>query len=353
MYIGIFDQDIQLYPSKFIPSLELMKISAYHKKKKDIVEFCITLEDTEKYDKLYLSRNSLSSKDLPTQFLLQPNIEWVGRGFIGSYVELPKEIEECQPDKTLYLNYVQANKMLFSQHTLNNLISNTLAPNYVLLRITNGNKLLIDYTKLNYEGQNIILYDYDFFLSSHAKNIIEFFFNKGNKIYFIYSSFIEDLELLKYVSDKVFPVHRMKQVAYFKDNNSYNLSTLVKYIDYFNKNIGLYESIYNQQVSRNQFTKIANFYFLGIAKNKSIKIKCESIEKNDFNFYKRLIFHFCDFTQITSKQQDITMLQRTEKRNKKFYKMLSSEIKKDQILYNLCNTNVKVIHERGIWNYGI
>ena len=351
MYIGIFDQDIYLYPSKFIPSLELMKISAYHKKKKDIVEFCITLEDTEKYDKLYLSRNSLSNKNLPTDFLLKPNIEWVGRGFIGAYIQLPQEIEEIAPDKTLYMNYIQANKSLFSQHTLVNLISNILSPDNVLLRITNGDKIILDFNKLNYSNRNILLYDYDFFLNPLAKEIIEYLYNRNNKIYFIYSSLINDIELLKYISDKVFPVHRMKQVAYFQDSSSYSLKFLCSNLQYFNKNIGLYESLKSQNISKKTFYKLANFYFLGISKNKSIKIKCDSIDKDDNDFTKRLIFHFCDFTQMTSKQQNITFLQRVQSRNKKFYNLLLKEIATNQMLYNICNVNVKIIHDREIWKY--
>lgn len=351
MYIGIFDQDIYLYPSKFIPSLELMKISAYHKKRKDIVEFCVELKDTDKYDKLYLSRNSLSNKDLPTDFLLKPNIEWVGKGFIGSYIQLPQEIEETTPDKTLYMNYIQANKNIFSQHTLVNLISNILSPKNILLRITNGNNIILDFDKLNYSNKNIILYDYDFFLNSRAKEIVEFLYNRNNKLYFIYSSIITDIELLKYISDKVFPVHRMKQVAYFQDSPMYSLKFLCSNLQYFNKNIGLYESLKPQNVTKKTFYKITNFYFFGISKNKSIKIKCDSIDKDIDNFTKRLIFHFCDFTQITSKQQNITFLQRVQTRNKKFYNILLKEISTNQMLYNICNVNVKIIHDREIWKY--
>lgn len=351
MYIGIFDQDIYLYPSKFIPSLELMKISAYHKKRKDIVEFCIELKDTDKYDKLYLSRNSLSSKDLPTDFLLKPNIEWVGKGFIGSYIQLPQEIEEISPDKTLYMNYIQANKNIFSQHTLINLISNILSPENILLRITNGNNIILDFDKLNYSNKTIILYDYDFFLNSCAKEIVEFLYNRNNKLYFIYSSIITDIELLKYISDKVFPVHRMKQVAYFQDSPTYSLKFLCSNLQYFNKNIGLYESLEPQNLTKKTFYKITNFYFFGISKNKSIKIKCDSIDKNTDNFTKRLIFHFCDFTQMTSKQQNITFLQRVKTRNKKFYNTLLKEISTNQMLYNICNVNVKIIHDREIWKY--
>lgn len=351
MYIGIFDQDIYLYPSKFIPSLELMKISAYHKKKKDIVEFCVELKDTDKYDKLYLSRNSLSNKDLPTDFLLKPNIEWVGKGFIGSYIQLPQEIEETTPDKTLYMNYIQANKNIFSQHTLVNLISNILSPENILLRITNGNNIILDFDKLNYSNKNIILYDYDFFLNPRAKEIVEFLYNRNNKLYFIYSSIITDIELLKYISDKVFPVHRMKQVAYFQDSPVYSLKFLCSNLQYFNKNIGLYESLEPCNLTKKTFYKITNFYFQGISKNKSIKIKCDSIDKDTDNFTKRLIFHFCDFTQMTSKQQNITFLQRVKTRNKKFYNILLKEISTNQMLYNICNVNVKIIHDREIWKY--
>lgn len=63
-----------------------MKVSSFYKSKGDIVELCFDMNDFEKYDIVYLSRNSLSAKDFPQDLLSKANVEWVGRGFVGSYV---------------------------------------------------------------------------------------------------------------------------------------------------------------------------------------------------------------------------------------------------------------------------
>lgn len=348
MYIGIFDQDIQLYPSKFVPSLELMKLSSYHKRRGDVVEFCTSLDGTEKYDKLYLSRGTRSEKNLPSSFLTQPNVEWVGRGFTGNYIQLPQEIEESSPDKTFYRTFVDSNKHLFNHHIYCELIRDTLSDDTTLLRITNGNKLIIDYKKLNYSDRTLIFYDYNFFLSPFAKEIIEYFYSRNNIIKFILSSLVEDWDTFQYCSDKVRSVHSMKQVMYLVDYD-YPQNFLIKNYQYFNQYCGLYEPILDQQPTKRTFTKLANFYFYNVSKKKSIKIQTDSLSKSDFDFYRRLIFTLCDFTQMTSAHQDTSILKRASVRGEKFYNILSKQVLKDQTLFNFCNANPKLIYENGVW----
>lgn len=47
-----------------------MKISAYHKKKGDVVEFSLTFENSDKYDIFYVSRDLLTQKDFPSEYML-------------------------------------------------------------------------------------------------------------------------------------------------------------------------------------------------------------------------------------------------------------------------------------------
>lgn len=351
MYIGIFDQDIKLYPSKFVPSLELMKVSSFYKSKGDIVELCFDMNDFEKYDIVYLSRNSLSAKDFPQDLLSKANVEWVGRGFVGSYVQLSPEMEHQQADKTLYRNFINANKSIFSQHTLVNLIGGPLKPEAVLLRITDGNSLLVDYTTLPYYNQELYFYDYDFFMSPFAREVVEFFYNRECKLRFMECSVIDDIDLFRYCCGKVYPAHLMKQVMYLNYHPEYTLKFFTENEPYFSKHQGLYINQQEVEVHRKTFFDLANFYFYGVSKQKSIKFKDSPINKKDMRFWPRMIHTLCDFTQMTSARQSTTIMKRASQRSKVFYNILCNEVAKDPSLYKMCNTNSNIVYTQGVWRY--
>ena len=96
MYIGLIDVD-----SHNFPNLALMKISAWHKKRGDTVEWAFPLV---KYDIVY------QSKVFDDTY--SPDIEWIpqaekiikgGTGY-GLDNKLPDEIEHIYPDYSLYPN---------------------------------------------------------------------------------------------------------------------------------------------------------------------------------------------------------------------------------------------------------
>lgn len=96
MHIGLIDVD-----SHNFPNLALMKISAWHKKRGDTVEWAFPLA---KYDIVY------QSKVFDDTY--SPDIEWIpqaekivkgGTGY-GLYNKLPDEIEHIYPDYSLYPN---------------------------------------------------------------------------------------------------------------------------------------------------------------------------------------------------------------------------------------------------------
>lgn len=96
MYIGLIDVD-----SHNFPNLALMKISAWHKKRGDTVEWAFPLA---KYDIVY------QSKVFDDTY--SPDIEWIpqaekivkgGTGY-GLDNKLPDEIEHIYPDYSLYPN---------------------------------------------------------------------------------------------------------------------------------------------------------------------------------------------------------------------------------------------------------
>ena len=96
MNIGLIDVD-----SHNFPNLALMKISAWHKKRGDTVEWAFPLA---KYDIVY------QSKVFDDTY--SPDIEWIpqaekivkgGTGY-GLDNKLPDEIEHIYPDYSLYPN---------------------------------------------------------------------------------------------------------------------------------------------------------------------------------------------------------------------------------------------------------
>ena len=92
MKIGLINIDSK------IPNLALMKISAYHKSKGDIVSW---FDMFETYDKVYWLKIFSYMQDF---YYYPEGIEIVkgGSGFIGNYTVLPDEIEHTCPDYSLY-----------------------------------------------------------------------------------------------------------------------------------------------------------------------------------------------------------------------------------------------------------
>lgn len=106
MYVGIIDQDL-IQQKIFNPNLETMQLSTYHKQKKDIVELVIVSKNIEKYDKLYLVKNTNDMKFLP-RVIADPRTECIGLGFTnGKYIPRP-EIDSLPADTTIYDKYIRA-----------------------------------------------------------------------------------------------------------------------------------------------------------------------------------------------------------------------------------------------------
>lgn len=100
MRIGLIDVDGHNKKTRWgsaFPNLALMKISAWHKRQGDIVEWA---EACVHYDVLYQSKIFLSSPDVEGAYIAD-EVRKGGTGYSLTEV-LPNEIDRMQPDYTIY-----------------------------------------------------------------------------------------------------------------------------------------------------------------------------------------------------------------------------------------------------------
>lgn len=97
MKIGLHDAEMDYMKNKTFPNLALMKISAFHKKQGDNVEWWLPLNT---YDKVYSSK---VFDYTPVNLYLPADTIKGGTGY-GLYDELPKKIDTIFPDYSIYPN---------------------------------------------------------------------------------------------------------------------------------------------------------------------------------------------------------------------------------------------------------
>lgn len=101
MSVGIIDGDIRKYAPNVSFNLDIMKISAFLKKKLEVVSF---IDDfyLDKYSQIYY-RQDYYDGSFPPQLYTSNQIIYGGRAFTqDKYVPLPNEIEIMQPDISVY-----------------------------------------------------------------------------------------------------------------------------------------------------------------------------------------------------------------------------------------------------------
>lgn len=98
MKVGLIDVD-----SHHFPNLALMKISAYHKRRGDDVDWWVALEQ---YDVVYKSKVFTFTPDIEYSPMADLVVEG-GTGY-GSAKVLPEEIEHITPDYSIYPQFKEA-----------------------------------------------------------------------------------------------------------------------------------------------------------------------------------------------------------------------------------------------------
>jgi len=98
MSYGLYDADLQFYPIPFY-NLDLMKLSAYYKRKREIVGLSLDFSPN-KYNHFIVRQDFYANQSYPLNLY---NIEYGGKAFNGDvYKPMPYEIEIMRPDISLY-----------------------------------------------------------------------------------------------------------------------------------------------------------------------------------------------------------------------------------------------------------
>lgn len=108
MSIGLYDADM-LHSRYGTFKIEILKLSAYFKKQREIVSMPIHFQP-DRFTTNYFYQD-IEDNDLNT-LLTRPNVFYGGRAFNqGFYVPLKTEQEECVPDTSIYLKFLDEHKV--------------------------------------------------------------------------------------------------------------------------------------------------------------------------------------------------------------------------------------------------
>ena len=165
MRIGLIDVDGHVDKNNcHFPNLALMKISMYHKSLGDSVEW---VNYIEQYDKVYMSKIFTFSPE-PKVSIQANEVIQGGTGYNISS-KLPKEIENCDPDYSIYPN-CDYSIQFFSRGCIRD------CP-FCLVRKKEGNIKPSRIMALNPNGKGIEVLDNNFFANPHWRDAVEYLNN--------------------------------------------------------------------------------------------------------------------------------------------------------------------------------
>lgn len=215
MYIGLIDYDL-VNQTSIYPNLEIMKLSGYYKSQRIITELVKNCADYQMYQRIYLRQDY--DGDMPRLLMSRARnkLDYGGHAFFGDkYIELEKEIEQSEPDPTIYLKTPRAKKTGPFK---------TCLRSYYCMRLGNYNPDIVR------SKERILLYDRD--IGENSDNFFELanIAGKAKKIHLISDVKTTDLNLIqridaipnlaksdiKYTCDYVWPAENLEQVANIK-----------------------------------------------------------------------------------------------------------------------------------------
>ena len=348
MYVGLYDQDLILGKTKVFPSFEMMLLSSYYKKD-GIVELIFDLKDIDRFDLVYVNRNRSAKDTIPYEIFYNPKITWFGQGITGKYIPIEKKFYKELPDRSLYKNYFLSFYNDYSTRK-KTIIKKMLDHDYVLLRITNGDELLVDLEDINYINKKIILIDENIFLNQFYMEILNKL--KGNQVYFLNCQKCKDLKAFNFMIDNNFrPADRNRRCVSYHGplNNKDFIQLFPKLSSAYIIGIEAYSGNENSQTFiLNQFIQKGKFVLYGRANNKTIQIMDSPDNKEIACPEYSVLNRFCTFSQQTGLTANINFLTYSQRFGKIFIEARNKMCKNSEI-YTIMNSNLNDIHKRGVW----
>ena len=167
MSYGLYDADLPYYPIPFY-NLELMKLSSYYKRKREIVGLSPNYSP-QRYNHFIVRQDFYNPY---TNFPSAQNVEFGGRAFDGeTYKPLPLEIEKMKPDISLYGRLNPRHVRQYDRSVL----STMRRAEHIRLSL-DGKTVWKDFEKQFRHESNaygIIFHDYDLNSIENANEIIE------------------------------------------------------------------------------------------------------------------------------------------------------------------------------------
>lgn len=157
MSVGLYDADFFTY-HQTIFNLEIMKMSTYFKKKKEITILSPSFAP-EKYTYFYY-RKDINDGDFPKSITEFPNLRYGGMAFSSyRYAPLKEEIEICVPDVNIYQRY----KDLFIEDSPTNKALFNMQMRGIHFRLSlDGKTIWPDFEKqINSKGRVFFLHDFN------------------------------------------------------------------------------------------------------------------------------------------------------------------------------------------------
>lgn len=160
MSVGIMDADMATYTLVAF-NLEVMKLSAYYKKKGEIVVLAPSF--TPERNTLFIYRKDYNDGEFPIQLTRTKNVQYGGLAFSSNvYVPLPREIEVMRPDTSIYSKMEDVIKGTTSQHR-NRIFQNMMTAEHCRLSL-DGKTIWDEYPrqfKYLAAARNLMLHDYN------------------------------------------------------------------------------------------------------------------------------------------------------------------------------------------------
>ena len=160
MSVGLYDADMSAY--LLVPfNLEIMKLSAYYKKKGEIV--VLSPSFTPDRNTKFIYRKDYDDGDYPRGLMRYPNVEYGGLAFSHNvYKPLPLEIERMKPDTSIY-SRMESKILGPATSERRKIYNNMIEAEHCRLSL-DGKTIWPEYTKQFKnlkQARNLMIHDYD------------------------------------------------------------------------------------------------------------------------------------------------------------------------------------------------